>query len=98
VAAAVMFTFTHSATGRRSGKGCVAQTKHNRTKKKCALTVKDGTLKFKATAGADTLTFDGLLAPGKKLALGKHTVTLSAIAAGKSARPAKLSFTVLRGR
>jgi hypothetical protein len=97
VAAAVTFTFTHSATGRRSGKRCVAQTKHNRSKQKCTLPVTDGTLTFKPAAGAHALAFDGRLASGKKLAPGKHTVTLSATAGGKSARPAKLSFTILRG-
>ncbi len=98
VAATVTFTFNNSVTGRRSGKRCVAQTKHNGTKKKCTLTATDGKLKFSTAAGAHKLTFDGLLASGKKLAPGKHSVTLSATAAGKSAKPAKLSFAILRGR
>jgi hypothetical protein len=59
-------------------------------------TIADGSLSFAALSGAHKLSFDGLISRHKKLRLGRHTVRVSATAAGKTSVRRMLSFTIAR--
>jgi DNA-binding beta-propeller fold protein YncE len=90
-ASSVRFTLTRQTSGRRSGKRCVAQTKHNRRHKRCALTiVVRGALTLMGTAGANTYSFNGKIG-GKTLGSGSYTATLTP--AGGMPATAKFSIS-----
>lgn len=96
-AASVTLEFTTMASGRESGKSCVAQTKKNKSKRRCTRTRIAGALPFSAHAGADKVVFDGRISSRKTLGAGSYTLVATAVAAGKQSAPAKLSFTITRG-
>lgn len=90
----VSFTFTHTAAGRRSGKACVKQTRHNANHKRCTRTLTSGKLTFAAAAGTRKLAFDGLISHRNRLPPGRYAMTVTATAAGATSNSAKLSFTI----
>ncbi|MGA2471450.1 MAG: hypothetical protein ABSG64_12275 [Solirubrobacteraceae bacterium] len=95
--ATVTLTFTERVSGRNVHGTCVAQTKKNRKHHgSCTLTKAAGTLTFAGQAGADSVTFDGLLQNGTKLGPGSYTVAIGATTAGETATPATLSFTIAK--
>jgi len=93
VAASVALEFTQTASGRRSGKSCVAQTKKNEGKRRCTRTIIAGTLPVAGRPGANKVPFDGLLS-GHSLAPGSYTLTAVATALGKQSVPTTLRFTI----
>jgi Divergent InlB B-repeat domain len=94
--ATITLTFKRSATGRRVQGKCIAQTGSNRRQPKCPLTVAAGSLTMSAGMGANKIYFDGLLARGKKLKLGKYTLTITAVdSARRRATSRPLSFKVV---
>ena len=93
IPASVAFKFTQTASGRRSGKSCVAQTKKNKGKRRCTRTIIAGTLPVAGLLGANKVPFDGLLS-GRSLAPGSYTLTAVATALGKQSVPATLRFTI----
>lgn len=94
-AAVAHLTFTQALSGRSVAGRCVAQTRHNRTKRSCRRTKSAGTLALSAPAGADHVRFEGRLSSSRKLKPGRYTVALSASAAGLTSVPRSLSFTIV---
>jgi alpha-tubulin suppressor-like RCC1 family protein len=92
--AAVTLTFEQQSPGRRTKGSCVAQTRKNRRKVRCTRTVVAGVLSFTAGAGRRSLNFQGRVARSKKLRAGNYTLVITARAGGKTAAPARLSFTI----
>jgi hypothetical protein len=97
-AARVTFTFTKLAKGRKVHKRCVAPTKKNKHKRRCARSIVAGRLTFSAHAGANKVTFDGLIANHKKLKPGSYTVHATATASGESSTSNTLHFKIKRPR
>jgi len=95
--AAVTISFERVRSGRRGARGtCGAQTKHNRARAKCTYTTPAGTLTDSVPNGTTTLTFDGVLSTGSKLAPGSYRVSASASAFGTTTAPQTLSFTIVK--
>jgi hypothetical protein len=95
--ATVTLNFSGHRAGRRVHGLCVAQTRHNRAHHHaCKLTSSPGALSFTGQPGANTVSFDGVLQDGARLGRGAYTVSVGAATAGKSALPAKLSFTIAK--
>ncbi len=95
-AAQVTFKFTHSVSGRRVGRRCVAQTRRNRRGRRCTRTLVAGTLAFAARAGTNKVRFQGLIARGRRLAPGNYTLLATASASGKRSATAYIGFTIVR--
>lgn len=93
-AAKVRFDFTEPGSGRKVSGKCVAKTKHNKHKAKCALTA--GSLTLSGHAGTNTVTFKGWLSHSKKLKPGHYTLLLTAITPGVGKTSRKLNFTVVK--
>jgi hypothetical protein len=93
-AATVSFAFTQSLAGRKVGKRCVAQTKHNTGKPRCRSTVTVGTLTFAAKAGKTTVRFGGRVSRHLKLKSGSYTLVITATASKKTSAPHTLQFTI----
>jgi hypothetical protein len=56
-----------------------------------------GTLNLSAHAGANTVSFDGMLATPSKLPPGRYTVAITATASGEQSARQTLSFTIAKG-
>ena len=96
-AASVTFSFVQTVTGRKVGKVCGRQTKKNRRKPACKLSVPAGTLTFSAHAGVNTVRFAGRISSSKKLKRGSYVVGIRARnAQGKRSTPKLLSFTIVK--
>jgi hypothetical protein len=96
-AASLTLTFTETKQGRTAKGGkCVALTRHDRGRPHCALTLTVGSLADSAQAGTDTISFDGVLPSGAKLAPGRYDVLAAASANGLHAAPKALSFTIVK--
>jgi hypothetical protein len=93
-AATVSFAFTQSLAGRKVGKRCVAQTKHNAKKPGCKRTVTVGTMTFAAQAGKTTVRFGGRVSKHLKLKPGSYTLVITATASKKTSTPHSLHFTI----
>jgi hypothetical protein len=89
--------FTQRASGRKAGRRCVAQTKHNSHKRRCTRTIRAGALSFAAHAGANTVRFQGRLSPTKKLKPGRYTLVITAAGASGQSAPQSLNFTIVKG-
>ncbi|HEY6398008.1 MAG TPA: hypothetical protein VIX82_11195 [Solirubrobacteraceae bacterium] len=75
---------------------CVAQTKHNRHRPACRLTIIAGAFSLRAAMGRDQIAFQGKTSARHKLAPGNYTVTITAIGAnGSTSKPQSLSFTIV---
>jgi DNA-binding beta-propeller fold protein YncE len=97
VAAKARFAFTQARPGRRVGTRCVAQTKRNRSKRKCTRTVSVGVVSATAHAGANKERFQGRFSRRKKLKTGRYKVTITASdTAGHTSKPRSLSFTIVK--
>lgn len=92
--ASVAFTFTEAASGRKLGKTCVALTKQNSHKHRCARIVIAGALTFAGSAGPNKLSFDGVIARHKTLKPGSYTLLVTATASGKHSTTRTLHFTI----
>lgn len=95
-AAGVVIAFGQPKTGRTVNGACRKLTAKNRTKKPCTIPNTKGTLAVAGKAGANSITFKGTLATGKRLAIGKYTLTATPTdAAGNRGKPAtrRLSLT-----
>ena len=100
-AATVKLTFTRQASGRvvqaNGHADCVAQTRHNRHRRKCTRTVTAATLSLTAPTGTDTIGFAGRVTPTHKLGLGSYTATITATnASGETSNPTALRFTIVK--
>ena len=93
-AARVTIAFTGKVAGRRVGARCVAPTQANRHRSSCARTVRPGRLAFAGHAGANAVSFDGLLGR-HALPLGKYTARFAASNALGQATPVALAFTIV---
>lgn len=90
-------SFARTISGRTAkGGACVTQTKKNRHRPRCTITEQDGTLSTSAHTAANTITFDGLLASGPRLAPGNYTVSALATAYGVSTSAQTLRFTIAK--
>ena len=69
------FEFTESASGRKVGKTCLAQTEKNRKKRRCTRTVVAGMLTLPAHEGTNKVHFDGRISKHKKLKPGRYTLS-----------------------
>jgi PKD repeat protein len=96
-AASVTFRFTQPASGRKSGKKCVAQTKKNAKAHRCTRTVVVATLTLSGRAGANQVRFSGRISKHTKLKPGAYTVSLVATASGKQSTTSTLRFTIAKG-
>jgi hypothetical protein len=95
--AAVTFTFTQAAAGRRVGNRCIAQTNKNKKKRRCTRNVVAGTLAFSAHAGGNKVRFQGPISKRRKLSPGSYTLLISATASGKQSARTTLHFTIVSG-
>jgi hypothetical protein len=93
-AASVVFAFTQSRSGRKVGKSCLAQTKHNAKKHRCTRTVTVATLSFSGHAGTTKVRFGGRVSSHVKLKPGRYTLVITATTSGKRSTPHSLSFTI----
>jgi hypothetical protein len=95
--ASVRFAFTQDMSGRKLGGRCVAQTKANRGKRACRLTLTRGTLSFTGHPGTNKIAFQGRLSRSKKLPPGTYTLRIVATnAAGQRSSAAQLKFTIVK--
>ncbi len=92
--ATVTLKFTQTASGRKVGKSCVAQTKKNKGKRSCTRTIVAGTLAVAGKVGTNKVPFAGHLSAAKKLAPGRYTVIVTATNATGSSVAQKLRFTI----
>ncbi len=93
-AAHVAITFTGKVGGRRVGGRCVAPTRANRHRPSCTRAVSPGRLSFAGHAGANAVSFDGVL--GRHLLpLGKYVARFTASNALGQATPVALTFTIV---
>lgn len=92
--ARVTMTFTGQVAGRRVGGRCVASTRRNHRRRACTRRLNAGRLSFAAHAGANAVSFDGLLGL-HLLALGRYTARVIATNARGQSTPAVLSFTIV---
>ena len=93
-AARVTVTFSGKAAGRRVGGRCVAPTRANRNRPSCARTVGPRRLSFPGHAGANAVSFDGVVG-GRLLPLGQYTARFTASNAQGQATPVTLAFTIV---
>jgi DNA-binding beta-propeller fold protein YncE len=94
--ARVSLVFSRTFKGRRVHHRCVAATSRNRHKPSCKGTVTSRGPVVSGHAGANKFSFTGRLSKSGKLAPGSYTVVLTATAAGKTSKPVRLSFTVVK--
>jgi predicted outer membrane repeat protein len=92
--ASVTFTFTEQVGGRKVGGKCVASTKKNSSRQRCARTVIPGTLTFSAHAGTNKVRFEGLISKTRKLGPGLYTLHAVAAASGEHSTTKTLSFKI----
>lgn len=93
----VTLAFTQVGNGRTVKGRCVRQSKHNRRKPKCRMTLTRGKLTVAAKAGDNALRFNGTLPSGRKLKPGSYTMTISvADHAGNESAHQAIGFTILR--
>jgi hypothetical protein len=97
-AATVTFAFTESLGGRKVGKRCVAQSKHNAKQHSCRRTVTVAKLTFGGHAGTNKVKFAGLVSKRQKLKPGSYTLVISATALGRASLPHTLKFTIAAPR
>jgi hypothetical protein len=95
-AATLSFAFTTKGAGRRVKGRCVAQSKRNAHARRCTRAIVRGKLQLKGHAGANRVTFQGLLTKHTKLGPGSYTLTLTAFAEGLKSASRTLSFTIER--
>jgi hypothetical protein len=93
-AATVTLSFATLAPGREAGGTCAAPTRRNRHRHPCTRSVANGALTVAAHTATNVLSFDGVIAKHDKLRTGRHTVTITALAAGKQSIPVTLPFTI----
>ena len=94
--AIVTFAFTRQATGRRSGRKCVAPSRQDAKHKACKRTITAATLKLSGHTGTNRVAFQGRLTRSRRLQLGRYTLIIAAAnVAGKSATK-RLTFTIVR--
>jgi FG-GAP repeat len=100
VPATVKLVFTRKASGRlvrvNGKRTCVAQTKHNKRRRKCARILTAGSVSLKAPSGDDKIVFEGRVSPTHKLRPGSYTVTITATNPSGSSRPQSLRFTIVK--
>jgi Bacterial Ig-like domain (group 3) len=94
--AEVVFSFTHTVTGRLVGGKCVPVTKQNSGKPHCRRPAIAATLRHIDRAGKHSLHFEGRIDQRRWLAPGPYTLKITAIAYARRSRPATLRFTILR--
>lgn len=97
VAAQLFFSLSRQESGRKQHGKCVAQTRKNVHKRVCTRAVGVGSFSLAASSGANTVTFDGVLPGGERLAPGAYTVTISATdSAGAADAVGTLHFTIVK--
>jgi len=94
--ASVSLKFSRLTGGRRVKGRCVATSAKNRAKPKCKRMVPAGVLTLAGHKGADKVSFQGVLANGKKLSPGAYTVALSAVSGSLRSASKSLSFTIVK--
>jgi alpha-tubulin suppressor-like RCC1 family protein len=92
--ATVRFAFTDSLSGRKVGKRCLAQTKHNAKQRRCRRTVTVGTLTFTGHARTNKVKFAGRVSKRHKLKPGSYRLVISATTSRKTATAHTLKFTI----
>ncbi|MGP0049304.1 MAG: hypothetical protein ACLPZR_10735 [Solirubrobacteraceae bacterium] len=93
--APVTIAFTRHSTGRQTRAGCLPATKRNARHKSCGISTPSGQLSVTAHPGVNTLRFDGLLSPKKRLPLGDYSVVITADSGGLPAASASLNFAIV---
>ncbi len=84
--------------GRQTVRGACSTHTEVKTKRRCAhAAATTSRLTFSAHAGANQVSFDGLISKHKRLAPGDYTLVLTAIASGMRSPPRALHFTIVEG-
>lgn len=96
VPANVSFEFTRLVPGRLVKRHCVAPSHSNRRHPACTSRQPAGVLPVAAHAGANKLSFQGVLANGKRLPLGSYSVSVHATDSAGSSVAQRLSFTIVK--
>ncbi|HUA70084.1 MAG TPA: hypothetical protein VMA96_03350 [Solirubrobacteraceae bacterium] len=96
-AATVRLTFTQVQDGRKVNGSCQAETGRNRHMPACRRAVPMGWVAQAGQAGLNTISFQGRLGVGRKLAAGRYTLTVIATntTTGASSSPERLTFTIV---
>jgi hypothetical protein len=90
-------SFTREVGGRRVKGKCVAQTKKNTAKHRCARSVVAGALTFAGHAGGNKVAFQGRISRSRKLKPGRYTLVIAATnTAGQKSAPQMVSFTIVK--
>ncbi len=92
--AAVRMDFTQTASGRRVGNRCLADTSRHRRARACTRTLVAGTLTLAGHAGANFVPFQGALSTRRKLTLGRHKLVVTA-STPRSRSTESLVFTIV---
>jgi len=91
------FVLRRATRGRRAGGRCRRPTPRNRTRRRCTLLRRAGTLTHQGAAGRNARRFSGRIRR-RALKPGRYTATLTATdRAGNRSRPARIRFRVVRG-
>lgn len=91
--ASVKLSFARHLPGRRSGRRCVAPTRHNRHHRGCVRLARAVTLTLSGRAGRNRLAFRGKIR-GHYLKPGTYTLTITATANGQTVKRT-LTFTIV---
>ena len=87
-----LIVFKRQETGRRQGRRCVAQTRRNRSAKKCTRFVPAGQFAKPATTGVQRIAFNGA-----RLRRARHRATLTVVdGTGNRSKPLQITITRIR--
>ncbi len=93
--ATLTFSFIKSTNGRRVRGVCVRLRKANSARRRCPLAFTAGTLRVQVHVGLNKISFDGLIAGGKRLASGTYTLTVMPTEPAQGSARSRLQFTIV---
>jgi hypothetical protein len=95
----VSFAFTQQVNGRAVNGRCVVARKKDRHMPPCKRATIKGALSFAGHSANNKVYFQGRMARSRRLLPGSYTLVITATnAAGLRSSPARLGFTIVRGR
>jgi hypothetical protein len=95
--ATVTLSFSHSVSGRKVHRKCVAQTRKNSKRRGCKRTVTAAVFSFTGHPGTNNVSFQGRVPGATKLKPGRYTLTITARnSAGQTSAPQTLAFTIVK--
>jgi hypothetical protein len=93
--ASLKLSFARSTPGRKAGRKCVAETKHNKHDHACKRSKSAGSITLAGHPGTDKVSFQGRLSKHKKLKPGSYTLTITATNTSGKSRSRSAKFTIV---